>query len=419
MNRLQDHLFEMGIKARDAAAQLAVASPEQKSLALEAIANSIIDEMSAILQTNKADIDIAIENGMSAALVDRLLLDEKRVQSIADSVRVIAELPDPVGQIIAQWERPNGLRIERVRTPLGVIGVIYESRPNVTADAGALCLKAGNSVILRGGSDSFHSSSAIHKAMKKGLEAAKLPANAIQIVNTTDRAAVGALLTGLNGTVDVIIPRGGKSLVERVQKEARIPVFSHLEGICHIYIDKSANVEMAEKIIINAKMRRTGICGAVETILIDSKATEKFIPVIIALQKKGCEIRVSEDLLFSIPDSILATEQDWSTEYLDAIVSVKTVNGVKDAIDHINRYSSHHTESIIAEDSKTVEQFFNHLDSAILMHNASTQFADGGEFGFGAEIGIATGKLHARGPIGVEQLTTFQYHVNGNGQIRP
>lgn len=419
MNRLQDHLFEMGIKARDAAAQLAVASPEQKSLALEAIANSIIDEMPAILQANKADIHIAIENGISAALVDRLLLDEKRVQSIADSVRVIAGLPDPVGQIIAQWERPNGLRIERVRTPLGVIGVIYESRPNVTADAGALCLKAGNSVILRGGSDSFYSSSAIHKAMKKGLEAANLPANAIQIVNTTDRAAVGALLTGLNGTVDVIIPRGGKSLVERVQKEARIPVFSHLEGICHIYIDKSANVEMAEKIIVNAKMRRTGICGAVETILIDSKATEKFIPVIIALQKKGCEIRVSEDLLFSIPDSILATEQDWSTEYLDAIVSVKTVNGVKDAIDHINRYSSHHTESIIAEDSKTVEQFFNHLDSAILMHNASTQFADGGEFGFGAEIGIATGKLHARGPIGVEQLTTFQYHVNGNGQIRP
>lgn len=419
MNRLQDHLFEMGIKARDAAAQLAVASPEQKSLALKAIANSIVDEMPAILQANKADVDVAIENGMSAALVDRLLLDEKRVQSIADSVRVIAELPDPVGQIIAQWERPNGLRIERVRTPLGVIGVIYESRPNVTADAGALCLKAGNSVILRGGSDSFHSSSAIHKAMKKGLEAANLPANAIQIVNTTDRAAVGSLLTGLNGTVDVIIPRGGKSLVERVQKEARIPVFSHLEGICHIYIDKSANVEMAEQIIINAKMRRTGICGAVETILIDSKATEKFIPVIIALQKKGCEIRVSEDLLFSIPDSMLATEQDWSTEYLDAIVSVKTVNGVKDAIDHINRYSSHHTESIIAEDSKTVEQFFNHLDSAILMHNASTQFADGGEFGFGAEIGIATGKLHARGPIGVEQLTTFQYHVNGNGQIRP
>lgn len=419
MNRLQDQLFEMGIKARDAAAQLAVASPEQKSLALKAIANSIIDEMPAILQANKTDVDIAIENGMSAALVDRLLLDEKRVQSIADSVCVIAGLPDPVGQITAQWERPNGLRIERVRTPLGVIGVIYESRPNVTADAGALCLKAGNSVILRGGSDSFYSSSAIHKAMKKGLEAAKLPANAIQIVNTTDRAAVGALLTGLNGTVDVIIPRGGKSLVERVQKEARIPVFSHLEGICHIYIDKSANVEMAEKIIINAKMRRTGICGAVETILIDSKATEKFIPVIIALQKKGCEIRVSEDLLFSIPDSILATEQDWSTEYLDAIVSVKTVNGVKDAIDHINRYSSHHTESIIAEDSKTVEQFFNHLDSAILMHNASTQFADGGEFGFGAEIGIATGKLHARGPIGVEQLTTFQYHVNGNGQIRP
>ena len=419
MDILHDHLMTMGKQAQEAARVLATASSQQKTAALSAIADKIVAQMPEILSENQKDIEAAKKNGMAAALIDRLMLDEKRIRAIADSVRVVQDLVDPVGQIITEWERPNGLKIQRVRTPLGVIGVIYESRPNVTVDAAALCLKSGNAVILRGGSDSFLSSRALHKAITKGLEAAKLPATAVQFVDTTDRAAVGELLQGLNGAVDVIIPRGGKSLVARVQQEARVPVFSHLEGICHIYIDKSANLNMAEKIVVNAKLRRTGICGATETILIDRAALDKIVPVIIALQKQGCEIRTTTELLDKIPNSKLANEDDWSTEYLDAIVSVKAVDGVEGAVDHINRYSSHHTESIIAEDKQAVEWFFHHLDSAILMHNASTQFADGGEFGFGAEIGIATGKMHARGPIGVEQLTTFQYHVNGNGQIRP
>lgn len=419
MDILHDHLMTMGKQAQEAARALATASSQQKTAALSAIADKIVAQMPEILSENQKDIEAAKKNGMAAALIDRLMLDEKRIRAIADSVRVVQDLVDPVGQIITEWERPNGLKIQRVRTPLGVIGVIYESRPNVTVDAAALCLKSGNAVILRGGSDSFLSSRALHKAITKGLEAAKLPATAVQFVDTTDRAAVGELLQGLNGAIDVIIPRGGKSLVARVQQEARVPVFSHLEGICHIYIDKSANLNMAEKIVINAKLRRTGICGATETILIDRAALDKIVPVIIALQKQGCEIRTTTELLDKIPNSKLANEDDWSTEYLDAIVSVKAVDGVEGAVDHINRYSSHHTESIIAEDKQAVEWFFHHLDSAILMHNASTQFADGGEFGFGAEIGIATGKMHARGPIGVEQLTTFQYHVNGNGQIRP
>lgn len=419
MDILHDHLMTMGKQAQEAARVLATASSQQKTAALSAIADKIVAQMPEILSENQKDIEAAKKNGMAAALIDRLMLDEKRIRAIADSVRVVQDLVDPVGQIITEWERPNGLKIQRVRTPLGVIGVIYESRPNVTVDAAALCLKSGNAVILRGGSDSFLSSRALHKAITKGLEAAKLPATAVQFVDTTDRAAVGELLQGLNGAVDVIIPRGGKSLVARVQQEARVPVFSHLEGICHIYIDKSANLNMAEKIVVNAKLRRTGICGATETILIDRAALDRIVPVIVALQKQGCEIRTTTELLDKIPNSKLANEDDWSTEYLDAIVSVKAVDGVEGAVDHINRYSSHHTESIIAEDKQAVEWFFHHLDSAILMHNASTQFADGGEFGFGAEIGIATGKMHARGPIGVEQLTTFQYHVNGNGQIRP
>lgn len=419
MDILHDHLMTMGKQAQEAARVLATASSQQKTAALSAIAEQIVAQIPEILSENQKDIDAAKKNGMAAALIDRLMLDEKRIRAIADSVRVVQDLVDPVGQIITEWERPNGLKIQRVRTPLGVIGVIYESRPNVTVDAAALCLKSGNAVILRGGSDSFLSSRALHNAITKGLEAAKLPATAVQFVDTTDRAAVGELLQGLNGAVDVIIPRGGKSLVARVQQEARVPVFSHLEGICHTYIDKSANLNMAEKIVINAKLRRTGICGATETILIDRAALDKLVPVIIALQKQGCEIRTTAELLDKILNSKLANEDDWSTEYLDAIVSVKAVDGVKGAVDHINRYSSHHTEAIIAEDEQAVEWFFHHLDSAILMHNASTQFADGGEFGFGAEIGIATGKMHARGPIGVEQLTTFQYHVNGNGQIRP
>ncbi|WP_295725348.1 glutamate-5-semialdehyde dehydrogenase [uncultured Bartonella sp.] len=419
MDGLHDNLLKMGKDARSASRTLALSPSKQKTQALEAIAKNIRDHQADILAANAKDIEKAKKNGMSAALVDRLLLDEKRISSIADAVHIIAGLPDPVGEIMSEWKRPNGLEIQRVRTPLGVIGVIYESRPNVTADAGALCLKAGNAVILRGGSDSFLSSKAIHEAMVEGLKSAGLPEQSIQFVNTVDRDAVGELLTGLNGNIDVIVPRGGKSLVARVQKEARVPVFSHLEGLCHIYIDKSANLDMAKKIIINAKLRRTGICGAVETILVDQAIADQIVPVIIALQQAGCEIRASEDLVDKIPDAKLATEADWSTEYLDAIVSIKTVNGVEGAIDHINRYSSHHTESIIAEDKKAVDLFFRSLDSAILMHNASTQFADGGEFGFGGEIGIATGKMHARGPIGVEQLTTFQYHVNGNGQIRP
>ena len=419
MAGLHDNLLKMGKDARLAARTLALSPSKQKTQALEAIAKNIRDHQADILAANAKDIENARKNGMNAALVDRLLLDEKRVLSIADAVHTIAGLPDPVGEIMSEWKRPNGLQIQRVRTPLGVIGVIYESRPNVTADAGALCLKAGNAVILRGGSDSFLSSKAIHEAMVEGLKSAGLPEQSIQFVDTVDRDAVGELLTGLDGNIDVIVPRGGKSLVARVQKEARVPVFSHLEGLCHIYVDKSANLDMAKKIIINAKLRRTGICGAVETILVDKAIADKIVPVIIALQQAGCEIRVSDDLLDKIPGAKLATEADWSTEYLDAIVSIKTVNGVEGAIDHINRYSSHHTESIIAEDKKAVDLFFRSLDSAILMHNASTQFADGGEFGFGGEIGIATGKMHARGPIGVEQLTTFQYHVNGNGQIRP
>ena len=419
MTSLHDSLLKMGKDARSAARTLALTPSQQKTQALEAIAKNIRDFKDNILSANAKDIENARKNGMSAALVDRLLLDEKRVLSIADAVHTIANLPDPVGEIMSEWKRPNGLQIQRVRTPLGVIGVIYESRPNVTADAGALCLKAGNAVILRGGSDSFLSSKAIHEAMVAGLKFANLPEKSIQFVDTVDRDAVGELLTGLDGNIDVIVPRGGKSLVARVQREARVPVFSHLEGLCHIYIDKSADLDMAKKIVINAKLRRTGICGAVETILVDRKIADKIVPVIIALQQAGCEIRASEDLVGKIPGARLATEADWSTEYLDAIVSIKTVEGVEGAIEHINRYSSHHTESIIAEDKKAVELFFKSLDSAILMHNASTQFADGGEFGFGGEIGIATGKMHARGPIGVEQLTTFQYHVNGNGQIRP
>ena len=419
MAGLHDNLLKMGKDARSASRTLALSPSKQKTQALEAIAKNIRDHQADILAANAKDIEKAKKNGMSAALVDRLLLDEKRISAIADAVHIIAGLPDPVGEIMSEWKRPNGLEIQRVRTPLGVIGVIYESRPNVTADAGALCLKAGNAVILRGGSDSFLSSKAIHEAMVEGLKSAGLPEQSIQFVDTVDRDAVGELLTGLDGNIDVLVPRGGKSLVARVQKEARVPVFSHLEGLCHIYVDKSANLDMAKKIIINAKLRRTGICGAVETILVDKAIADKIVPVIIALQQAGCEIRASEDLVDKIPGAKLATEADWSTEYLDAIVSIKTVNGVEGAIDHINRYSSHHTESIIAEDKKAVDLFFRSLDSAILMHNASTQFADGGEFGFGGEIGIATGKMHARGPIGVEQLTTFQYHVNGNGQIRP
>lgn len=412
-------MAEVGRKAKAAAAPLAIAGTEQKNKALLAAADAILESRDAILEANKIDLANAAASGMAASFVDRLTLDDTRIEGIAEGIRAIAALPDPVGAVIAEWDRPNGLHIERVRTPLGVIGVIYESRPNVTADAGALCLKAGNAVILRGGSDSAHSSVAIHKALVAGLEAGGLPADSIQIVPVTDRAAVGEMLKGLDGAIDVIVPRGGKSLVARVQSEARVPVFAHLEGICHLYIDKTADLDMARKIAVNAKMRRTGICGSAETLLVDhAVASTHLVPILEDLAAKGCEIRGSEEVKALYPAAIAASEEDWSTEYLDAIISVTLVDGVGGAIRHINRYSSHHTEAIVAEDAEAVARFFNEIDSAILLHNASTQFADGGEFGMGAEIGIATGKMHARGPVGVEQLTSFKYRVRGNGQIR-
>lgn len=410
----------IGGKARAAQAPLAIASADQKNAALEAMADAIIADMDAILDANAVDMKNAAETNMSASFRDRLKLDRDRVTAMADGIRAIARLDDPVGDIIASWQRPNGLKIERVRTPLGVIGVIYESRPNVTADAGALCVKAGNAVILRGGSDSINSSTAIHACLARGLAAADLPEQAIQIVPTTDRQAVGEMLKGLNGAIDVIVPRGGKGLVGRVQSEARVPVFAHLEGLCHIYVDQSAEVDMACAIAVNAKMRRTGICGSAETLLVDSSAAEThLIPLLDALKGSGCEIRASEAVRRLWPQAQEATEQDWSTEYLDAIISVALVDGIDGAISHIAHYSSNHTEAVIAEDAAIVERFFNEIDSAILLHNASTQFADGGEFGMGAEIGIATGKMHARGPVGVEQLTSFKYKVRGSGQTRP
>ena len=411
---------DIGQRARAAARPLAFADSAAKDRALLAMADAIDAAKADILAANAIDLDRAKENGLSGSFLDRLTLNEARLAGISEGIRAIAALKDPVGETIAAWDRPNGLKIERVRTPLGVIGVIYESRPNVTADAGALCLKAGNAVILRGGSDSFHSSRAIHACLVEGLKAAGLPQDAIQLVPVADRAAVGEMLSGLNGNVDVIVPRGGKSLVARVQAEARVPVFAHLEGLCHIYVDASADLDMAKKIVVNAKMRRTGICGAAETLLVDSAAIGTHLMSLMeALTEAGCEIRASAAVLKVHPGFKPATEEDWRTEYLDAIISVAIVDGISGAIDHIARYSSHHTEAVIAEDPLVVERFFNEIDSAILLHNASTQFADGGEFGMGAEIGIATGKMHARGPVGVEQLTSFNYRVHGNGQTRP
>ena len=413
-------MLEIGRRARAAAQPLAIASAERKHAALVSMAREIEARKGDILAANAVDLDNARASDMAASFIDRLTLNEARIRAIADGIRAIAELKDPVGEVIACWDRPNGLHIERVRTPLGVIGVIYESRPNVTADAGALCLKAGNAVILRGGSDSLHSSKAIHECLAKGLRDAGLPEHAIQMVPVADRAAVGEMLTGLDGAIDVIVPRGGKSLVARVQNEARVPVFAHLEGICHVYVDGSADLDMAKKLVVNSKMRRTGICGAAETLLVDSAVLgTHLMPLLEALTEAGCEIRASATVLKVFPAFKPATDEDWSTEYLDAIISVAVVDGVGGAISHINKYSSHHTEAIISDDPAAVARFFNEIDSAILLHNASTQFADGGEFGMGAEIGIATGKMHARGPVGVEQLTSFKYRVRGDGQTRP
>ena len=410
----------MGRRARIAAGVLAFASTEAKNLALTSAADAMLAEHEAILAANAEDIVAAKERGISDAFLDRLTLTVPRIEAMALGLREIAALPDPVGSVIAEWRRPNGLDIARVRTPLGVIGVIFESRPNVTADAGALTLKSGNAVILRGGSDSTTTSHAIHSCLQQGLEAAGLPLDAIQLVGTTDRAAVGEMLRGLDGNIDVIVPRGGKTLVARVEEEARVPVFAHLEGICHTYIDKSAQLVMSINVTVNAKMRRTGVCGATETLLIHRDVVGTHLkPIIDALVARGCEIRGDMAVKALIPTVGMATDDDWSTEYEAAILSVKVVEDVGEAIAHIGHYGSHHTEAIIAEDPIAVERFFTEIDSAILLHNASTQFADGGEFGFGGEIGIATGKFHARGPVGLEQLCSFKYLVRGNGQTRP
>lgn len=413
-------MADIGRRARAAARPLAIATTAAKNAALLAMAEAIVAREQDILDANAIDVSNGQESGLSASFMDRLKLDPARIGAMADGIREIAALRDPIGDVIAAWDRPNGLHIERVRTPLGVVGVIYESRPNVTADAGALCLKAGNPVILRGGSDSLNSSAAIHACLVEGLKEAGLPEDAIQLVPTTDRAAVGEMLKGLSGTLDVIIPRGGKSLVGRVQNEARVPVFAHLEGICHLYIDRSADLDMAVRIAVNAKMRRTGVCGAAETLLVDwAVASTHLVPILDALRAAGCEIHADAEVLKVFFDARPATDADWVTEYLDAIIAVKLVDGIDGAIEHIETFSSHHTEAIVAEDAQVVEKFFNEIDSAILLHNASTQFADGGEFGMGAEIGIATGKMHARGPVGVEQLTSFKYRVRGSGQVRP
>lgn len=413
-------MARIGANARAAARSLANAPTEQKNKALATMATAVRSNVDAILAANAKDVAAMTANGQTAAFLDRGTLDTARIEAIAAGIEAIARLDDPVGGVIAAWERPNGLQIERVRTPLGVIGVIYESRPNVTADAGALCLKAGNAVILRGGSDSFHSSSAIEACLQQGLRDAGLPEGAIQLVPTTDRAAVGAMLTGLNGNIDVIVPRGGKSLVARVQADARVPVFAHLEGLVHIFIDKAADLEKAKAIVVNAKMRRTGICGAAETLLVDRACVEThLVPLVEALIASGCEIHGDAETQGRIANIIAATDADWTTEYLDAIIAVKVVDGLDAAIDHIETLGSHHTDAIVTEDQTAADKFMAQVDSAIVMHNASTQFADGGEFGMGAEIGIATGRMHARGPVGVEQLTSFKYRVRGTGQTRP
>jgi len=413
-------MAEIGTRARAAGRVLANAPTEAKNNALMAMAKAVRAATQEILEGNAKDVEAMKANGQTAAFLDRGTLNEERVEAIAKALEDIVALDDPVGSVIAAWERPNGLKIERVRTPLGVIGVIYESRPNVTADAGALCLKAGNAVVLRGGSDTVNSNKAIHAAMQKGLIEAGLPEDAIQIVPVTDRAAVGEMLKGLNGNLDVIVPRGGRSLVERVQTEARVPVFAHLEGLVHIFVDKAADLEKAVAIVENSKLRRTGICGALETLLVHKDVAESHLPAILdALNAGDCEIRGDAEVQKIGSGVLEASEEDWSTEYLDKILSAMIVPDLDAAIAHIGNYGSNHTDCIITEDQAAADRFQAEVDSAIVLHNASTQFADGGEFGMGAEIGIATGRMHARGPVGVEQLTSFKYKVHGTGQIRP
>jgi glutamate-5-semialdehyde dehydrogenase len=411
---------QIGLDARAAGKALASLAAADKNRALRGMAGGVRAAMPAILAANEEDLAEARKSRASAAFLDRLKLDGKRTLAIADGIEAVADLNDPVGTVLAAWSRPNGMRIERVRVPLGVIGVIYESRPSVTADAGALGLKAGNGVILRGGSDSHRSSRAIHAALAAGLAAAGLPRAAIQLVPTRDREAVGLMLAGLGGSIDVIVPRGGKGLVARVQAEARVPVFAHLDGNCHVFVHGSADLDMAKAIVLNSKMRRTGVCGAAETLLVDRAAAPTHLaPLLRTLIEAGCEVRGDRACQAADPRVRPAAEADWSTEYLDAIIAAKVVDGVDESIAHIEHHGSHHTDAIVASDPVAAEKFLARVDSAIVLHNASTQFADGGEFGFGAEIGIATGRLHARGPVGVEQLTTFKYRVHGSGQTRP
>jgi glutamate-5-semialdehyde dehydrogenase len=408
----------LGRAAVDAARELAQASTRAKDAALSAAAAAIRDQRASILAANKLDVQDAKDRNLSSALLDRLLLDDKRIEAMAKGLEEVVALADPIGGVMTEWTRPNGLRIQRVRVPLGVVGIIYESRPNVTADAGAICLKSGNAVILRGGSESSRSSRAIHACLAHGLRTAGLPETAIQIVPTVDRAAVGHMLSGMTDLIDVVVPRGGRSLVERVQREARVPVIGHLEGNCHVYVHAQANPAMAKQIVLNAKMRRTGVCGAAETVLFDRGFSDAGA-VVAALLEAGCSVR-GDDAVRKLDSRITAaSESDWYTEYLDAIIAAKVVDGVDDACAHITRYGSAHTEAIVTQDQQAADRFLASVDSAIVLHNASTQFADGGEFGMGAEIGISTDKFHARGPVGVEQLTSYKYVVRGSGQLRP
>lgn len=416
---IAEEMDQLGRRARAAVEVIARATTDRKNTALFEAAAALRARADNLFAANARDMAAAEARNIAPSLLDRLKLDEGRIEVMAAGLEQIAALPDPVGEVLAAWDRPNGLNISRVRVPLGIIGIIYESRPNVTADAGGLCLKSGNAAILRGGSESFHSSSTILDCLQAGLAAASLPAGSIQLVPTTDRAAVGEMLTMTN-YIDIIVPRGGKSLIERVQQESKIPVIAHLEGLCHTYIDADSDAEMAKNIVVNAKMRRPGICGATETLLVDRAVAKRSLPEIIeALVAAGCELR-GDDATRALDNRVgVASEADWRTEYLEPILSIRQVDGLDSAIDHINAYSSHHTESIVTNDPDKAEKFLNTIDSAIVMHNASTQFADGGEFGMGAEIGISTGRLHARGPVGVEQLTTFKYVVRGAGQVRP
>ena len=420
LQNITEIMNDIGLKASIANTKLSTASNEEKNVALNSMADQIEKDQSTILLENKRDIELAKSNNISSAMIDRLSLDETGIKNIASSIRNVAKLNDPVGRVLDSWDRPNGLIIKRVSIPIGVIGIIYEARPNVTADAASLCLKSGNASILRSGSDSFHSSFAIYESIKNGLKTTSLDNNSIQFVPTKDREAVGLMLGGLNSNIDVIVPRGGKSLVSRVQNEAKVPVFGHLEGICHVYVNADADIEKAIDVTANAKMRRTSICGAAETLLIDKSIYKEYLPKILAkLDSLGCEVRGDQYVNGLFADAKDISEEDWSTEYLDAIISVKVVENIDEAISHIKKYGTGHTEAIITENENSAEYFFKHVDSSIILLNASTQFADGGEFGFGAEIGISTGRMHARGPIGLEQLTTFKYIVYGNGQIRP